>query len=301
VWVPALVADGGKGRPRLAYGRSRAGPDPVVALHGITTTHRAFTTVARHLAHPSGMVGVDLRGRGDSGKPGRGNYGMHAHARDVVRLLDAIGLERAVVVGHSMGAFAATQTALDHPGRVRGLVLLDGGWPRAPLLSRGPRAEAAPLRAGLAKAFSRLELTFADLDALVDFWFPGAGLGIDDLPPDVADLYRYDLTPAPGGWRAKCSLTAARADARFDAFRAPTPRALGRLACPVALVRAGEGFAPGTPPTFTDALRASLVERVELRADVLLDGATHYSMLADQAHAARVAAVIDDLAATTAS
>jgi pimeloyl-ACP methyl ester carboxylesterase len=245
------------------------------------------------------MVALDLRGRGDSGKPGRGNYGMHAHARDVVRLMDAIGLERGVVVGHSMGAFAATQTALDHPGRVRGLVLLDGGWPRAPLLSRGPRAEAGPLRSGLAKAFSRLEMTFSDLDALVDFWFPGAGLSIDDLPPDVADLYRYDLAPAPGGWRAKASLVAARADARFDAFRAPTARALGRLACPVALVRAGQGFAPGTPPTFTDALRASLAGRVELRADLLLEGATHYSMLADEANAARVAAVIDDLAKST--
>lgn len=286
------VAGSARGQPRLAYGRTGAGPQPVVALHGITTTHRAFTTVARALRHPDGMAALDLRGRGDSGKPARG-YGLHAHAGDVVRLLDALGLERGLLVGHSMGAYVATQTAIDHPDRVRGLVLVDGGWPRAGWWRRRLQPDRKALRAGLRKAFSRLDMTFPDLDALVGFWFPG--LTIQDLPPDVADAYRYDVERVPGGWRPKASAAAARYDAIWNALRSPTARALGRIRCPAALVRAAQGFAPGTPATFSEPMRARLAERVDLRADLLLEGATHYTVLADQAHAATVAAVIDDL------
>jgi lipase len=288
------VAGSVAGEPRLAYGRTGAGPDPVVAMHGITTTHRAFTTVARALRHPGGMAAIDLRGRGDSGKPARG-YGLPAHAGDVVRLMDALGLERGVLVGHSMGAFVATRTAIVHPDRVRGLVLLDGGWPRAAWWRRRLHPDRKALRAGLARAFGRLEMTFPDLDALVRYWFPGSGLGIDDLPPDVADAFRYDVAPVPGGWRPKASAAACRFDARWNALRAPTARALGRIRCPAALVRAAQGFAPGTPATFSEPMRARLAGRLDLRADLLVEGATHYSLLADPAHAATVAAAIDDL------
>ena len=58
-----------QGDVRLAFGRAGEGPNPVLALHGITAQHRAFGAVARHLRHPDGMVALDLRGRGNSEKP----------------------------------------------------------------------------------------------------------------------------------------------------------------------------------------------------------------------------------------
>src|SRR5919199_5517853 len=117
------------GEVELAIGRAGEGPDPVVCLHGITAQHRAFNTAARYLGPSRGLVGVDLRGRGDSDKPESG-YGLEAHASDVIRVLDHLGLESAVLLGHSMGAFVALKTALASPERVRAIVLLDGGWPR---------------------------------------------------------------------------------------------------------------------------------------------------------------------------
>ena len=117
------------GEVGLAIWRAGEGHDPVVCLHGITAQHRAFNAAARHLGPSRGLVGVDLRGRGDSDKPESG-YGLATHATDVVRVLDHLGLEDAVLMGHSMGAFVAMQTALASPERVRALVLLDGGWPR---------------------------------------------------------------------------------------------------------------------------------------------------------------------------
>src|SRR5918912_3067337 len=94
------------GEVELAVWRAGEGPDPVVCLHGITAQHRAFNAAARHLVPSHGLVGVDLRGRGDSDKPDSG-YGLEAHASDVARVLDHLGLARAVLVGHSMGAFVA--------------------------------------------------------------------------------------------------------------------------------------------------------------------------------------------------
>jgi pimeloyl-ACP methyl ester carboxylesterase len=281
------------GLPRLVYGRTGVGPDPVVALHGITAQHRAFTPLARWLARPDGMLAPDLRGRGDSAKPPLG-YGLKAHARDVVRLLDHARIARAVLVGHSMGAFVAVATALAFPERVRALALLDGGWPRAD--AGGPEPDPEPLRAGLDKAFKRLTMTFPDPEAYLDYWFPGAGLRMGALPPDLADYYRYDLEPVAGGWRPKASIVAARFDAEYNSRRAPDAAAMRAIRCPVLLVRAGQGFAPGSPPLFTPTVRTATMAAVGVTEELVLDEATHYSMLIEPAMAARVAAAVDRLA-----
>lgn len=184
------------GEVGLAIGRAGEGPDPVVCLHGITAQHRAFNAAARHLGPSRGLVGVDLRGRGDSDKPESG-YGLATHASDVIRVLDHLGLENAVLLGHSMGAFVALKTVLASPDRVRALVLLDGGWPRVESspeeMTDEEKEGAKALEEGLARAFRRLDMTFESPEAYLDFWFPDRGLTLDDLPPNLADYYLYNL------------------------------------------------------------------------------------------------------------
>src|ERR671913_1678481 len=102
LWKRERVA----GKVELAIWHAGEGPDPVVCLHGITAQLRAFNALARYLGPSRGLVGVDLRGRGDSDKPESG-YGLETHASDVIRVLDHLGLDRAVILGHSMGAFVA--------------------------------------------------------------------------------------------------------------------------------------------------------------------------------------------------
>ncbi len=58
-----------------------------------------------------------------------GRAGLDAHARDLIAVLDALGVERAVVVGHSMGAFVALVLGDLYPERVSRVVLVDGGLP----------------------------------------------------------------------------------------------------------------------------------------------------------------------------
>ena len=186
--------------------------------------------------------------------------------------------------------------ALAAPGRVRTLVLLDGGWPRPTTVRQEGAWDYPEVQAGLARAFSRLTMTFPSPDAYLDFWFPGQGLTLDRLPDDLADYYRFDLVEVPGGWRPKASLQAATEDAAWASSSSAPAERLRRIGCGVALVRAAEGFAPGPPPVVNEDRHRALAAAFRLRADVLLAGSTHYTMLFDP-HAARVAELLDRAAA----
>jgi lipase len=271
------------GEIEISLGRAGDGPDPVVCLHGITAQHRAFTSAARRVGPARGLVGVDLRGRGNSGKPDSG-YGLKAHAGDVVAVLDHLGLEHATIAGHSMGAFVALKTALLYPNRVRALVLLDGGWPRAEVppqkdMTEEQQREAEAIREGLARAFSRLDMVFETPDAYLDFWFPDQNLTMADLPPDLADYYRYDLQEVEGGYNPKCLSGAAKQDSPDVTETSPTAEEMRAVGCPVALARASEGFFPGSRPLIPDATRDVMAEALDLRSEMVLPGANHYTML----------------------
>src|SRR5215211_2741198 len=270
------------GEVELAIGRAGESSDPLVCLHGITAQHRAFNAAARHLGSSHGLVGVDLRGRGDSDKPDSG-YGLEEHASDVVRVLDHLGLESAVLVGHSMGAFVALKTALMFPARVRALVLLDGGWPRVESSPREMTAEekreTGALEEGLARAFRRLDMTFESPEAYLDFWFPGQNLKPDDLPPELADYYLYDLGEVEGGYRPKASRPAAEEDSPSVSSTSPTAVEMRGVGCPVALVRASQGFFPGSEPLISEEVSDVMAGPLAIRTEVLLEGANHYTML----------------------
>jgi lipase len=270
------------GEVELAIWRSGEGPDPIICLHGITAQHRAFNAAARPLGPSRSLVGVDLRGRGDSEKPDSG-YGLKTHASDVVRVLDHLGLDDAVLLGHSMGAFVALRTALTYPDRVRALVLLDGGWPRVESspeeMTEEQKEEAQALEEGLARAFRRLDMVFESPEAYLDFWFPDRGLTMDDLPPDLADYYLYDLGEVEDGYNPKASRAAAEEDSPSVSSTSPTAEEMRAVACPVALVRASQGFFPGSDPLISDEARDVMTRVLDVREEVLLEDANHYTMM----------------------
>lgn len=121
------------GRIRLATGVelhvAEAGPAdgvPVLLLHGYTDSWYSWSPVLERL--PAGVRAVvpTQRGHGDSERPDC-CYRMADFARDAAALLDALGIERAHVVGHSMGGLVAQRFALDYPGRVERLVIVGSG------------------------------------------------------------------------------------------------------------------------------------------------------------------------------
>jgi pimeloyl-ACP methyl ester carboxylesterase len=96
---------------------------PVIFLHGITDSWRSFEPVLPFLPESIRAIAVSQRGHGDASKPVDG-YDWLAYSGDVRSLLDALGIEKAVVVGHSFGSQVAMHFAVRYPDRVLGLVLM---------------------------------------------------------------------------------------------------------------------------------------------------------------------------------
>ncbi|MEX2291999.1 MAG: alpha/beta hydrolase [Mycobacteriales bacterium] len=101
-----------------------SGP-PVLLLHGLGSTRRFWDLVVPGLAG-SPIVALDQRGHGDSECPA-GPYDGGTVVADALTALDAVGLSRAVVVGHSWGAWTALRMAATAPSRVLAVVAVDGG------------------------------------------------------------------------------------------------------------------------------------------------------------------------------
>jgi pimeloyl-ACP methyl ester carboxylesterase len=107
---------------RLHYVEAGTG-DTLVLLHGIGASHEDWEFQLPALARHFRVLVPDLRGFGLSER--RGPYTVARFAADIWSLLDSLGIDRAVLVGHSMGGAVALQMAVDQPARVDRLVLAD--------------------------------------------------------------------------------------------------------------------------------------------------------------------------------
>lgn len=108
---------------RLRFRQAGTG-EPVVVLHGFASSLDAVGPLADSLASTHRVIALDQRGHGQSGRPrGPDDYGREMGA-DVVRLLDHLDIERAHLVGHSMGAVVSAYVATRYPDRVASVALI---------------------------------------------------------------------------------------------------------------------------------------------------------------------------------
>jgi pimeloyl-ACP methyl ester carboxylesterase len=124
---------------RAIYRVAGSGPT-VVLIHGMVNSSRHWAAVAERLAGSYRVVAPDLLGHGDSATP-RGDYSLGAHAAGIRDLLTTIGVERATIVGHSLGGGVAMQFFYQFPQRTERLVLVSSG---------GLGREVSPLLRGAA-------------------------------------------------------------------------------------------------------------------------------------------------------
>lgn len=255
----------------------------VVAVHGVTANHLCWAQVAERTGCT--LVAPDLRGRGRSNRL-EGAAGMDRHADDLRDLLDGLGLERALLVGHSMGGFVSAAFAHRHPDRCAGVVLVDGGLP-LPAPPPGVSTEEV-LAATIGPAAQRLTMEFPTPADYLDFWRPHPALG-ESWSPALEAYFLHDLD----GTRSRVSLDAVREDS-LDLLDPEAVATRARsLAAGTPFLRAPRGLMdePGGlyPPELVEALRRDL-PHVEIR-DV--EGTNHYSILFGETGATAVAAAVD--------
>jgi pimeloyl-ACP methyl ester carboxylesterase len=116
---------------RLYYERTGSGEPELLFVPGWCCDHTAFEPQFDHFARTHAVTSIDLRGCGRSDAPGEG-YEIRDFADDLAELCAAVGIEKPVVVGHSLGGMIGVQLAARYPALPRALVLVDPG-PIAPL------------------------------------------------------------------------------------------------------------------------------------------------------------------------
>lgn len=178
----------------------------ILAIHGITASHLAWISFAEEFADVR-IIAPDLRGRGGSrGLPGP--WGMAQHAADMQAVLDEFEVDRALVVGHSMGGFVTGTLAASEPDRVAGVVVVDGGLP-IPLPEGTTDADLPDALIG--PAAERLSMTFTDAEQYREFWRRHPAFAASWS--EAIDRYvTYDLVGDPAGLRSASSLEAVTQD-----------------------------------------------------------------------------------------
>jgi pimeloyl-ACP methyl ester carboxylesterase len=143
---------------KVVYRTAGSGPN-VVLIHGMVNSSRHWEEVASRLASSYRVIAPDLIGHGETAAP-RGDYSLGAHAAGIRDLLTTIGVERATIVGHSLGGGVAMQFFYQFPQRTERLALISSGGlgqEVSPLL----RAAALPGSATLLRIASQPRLVGA--------------------------------------------------------------------------------------------------------------------------------------------
>lgn len=153
---------------RLHYTRTGGQLPPLVLAHGVSDDGLCWTTVAEAFAPAFDVVMVDARGHGRSEAP-LGGYGPVEQAADLGGLIAALGLQRPVVLGHSMGAMTTLMLAGNAPELPRAILLEDPPpwWTQTATIAPAERERRISMRLGMAelKRRTRAELIASQREA----------------------------------------------------------------------------------------------------------------------------------------
>jgi pimeloyl-ACP methyl ester carboxylesterase len=241
-------------------------PTTLIGIHGLTANHTCWSPMADVLAPEYRLIAYDLRGRGDSDKPATG-YSLAEHDQDLLGLLDHLGLRRATLMGHSLGAHIAVRFAAHHPERVEKLVLFDGGL--------DVRAEVLD---SLAPAIARLGVVFPSRQAFNER-MQGLPFFAGRWNDYLTRYFDYDLEPAPGGGvRAKAPRHAIEEEvANLQRTRLWVWH--HRITAPTLLLRAPDGLLREDDCLMTQEEAEAMAHAIPGCRLVVVAGSNHYTVL----------------------
>ncbi|MFI7004290.1 haloalkane dehalogenase [Nocardia sp. NPDC050175] len=166
----------------ISYRDAGTGSVPVVFLHGNPTSSYLWRNVIPHVTDQTRALAPDLIGMGESGKPDI-EYRLVDHARYLDAWFDAMELDQVVIVGHDWGGALGLDWAARHPGRVRGIALIET------FLRPMSWDEMPPLGAELFRKFRSAEgerMVLAE-NMFIEFNLPR---GVANLSPEDHEVYR---------------------------------------------------------------------------------------------------------------
>jgi pimeloyl-ACP methyl ester carboxylesterase len=264
----------------LAVELFRARTEPVLAVHGISSQRRLWNWL-RATSPGLSLIAPDLSGRGDSvAVQGRSSIGRHA--ADLVAVLDHLGLDAVHVCGMSMGGFVAVELATAYPGRVKSLILVDGGFPMAVPPGLTPEALPAVFRDRLA----RLDREWSSVEEYAQFFTGQTAPLLAASDPLLLDYLAHDLVDH----QVRLSGEALVADAA-DIFFGPSK--WRQIGVATRLLTAQWSVGAGSAPAYT----AEAVQTFQDELDALVTvrpvaGVDHAASIMSQAGAVAAAGLI---------
>jgi len=216
---------------------------PMLLLHGFSNEAHIWDDFAPQVAEYYRVLAVDLRGHGDSDWHPEAAYDYDDHVADVEALTEQLGIERAVLVAHSLGGRIAMLYAGRHPERVAGLVIVDS----APELDRRGTAR---ISLDVAQAPDPSFANLGEYEQMLVHAYPAA------TPTAIRRMAQHGIKQrADGRWVLKMdvafrgavgggALSEADAEERkksieehHERHRAEMWKALGNIGCPTLVVR----------------------------------------------------------------
>lgn len=207
------------------------GRQTALFLHGARLTAHTWDLVCLALRPRVHCLALDARGHGDSAWAPSGEYGRAAHVSDVAALVETLGLERFVLVGHSMGGSTAVAYASQHGERLEALVLVDAG----------PRVDVGREPSGTQRLHD-FNSGPSELDSPEAFLERAIAFNPARDPRLLRRSLRHSLRQTPHGrwtWKYDREGLARRAPADGPAQRLAIREAAAGTACPTLIIRGG--------------------------------------------------------------
>lgn len=240
----------------------------VLCVHGLTANCRCWDVIVPSLTPAHSILAVDLRGRGLSDKPSTG-YSWKHHAQDIFCLLEDLGLEKAVLMGHSLGAYVSLVFAAKYPNRTEKLILMDGGgeltqeqWDRVDLVIK--------------PSLDRLGQVFPSFEAYVENMKQASIL--QPWSKAIEDYFRYESEDVEGGVQSRIHPDHIREEMRNIRQGVPSEY-YPKIACPVLILRATDGVLSQDDLVLPEYAVDRMVAEIANTRRVDIKGTNHYSIL----------------------
>lgn len=268
----------------------------VVAVHGISANHHAWSAVADGLDGSWELVAMDRRGCGLSDKPTDPvAYGVRRTGDDTAAVIRSLGFEKVLLVGHSYGAYSVQATAARHPELIAGLLIVDGGFTMIP---EGTDLEAL-LALVLGSSLRRMESEWASEAEFLAPMQASPNWRIGGEWNDYVDrYYRADITGEAPRLRSRTSRVM-----MSEEFKSMADHTLhddlSRITCPVHVMRAEYGLlvTGEEPMLLPDYFMEEWRKRVPHLTDEVVADVNHYTITLSATGGRAVAERIEKMAA----
>lgn len=240
----------------------------ILCIHGITANCRFWDCLASALAPHHRVIAMDLRGRGLSDKPSTG-YSIEHHCKDISALMDDQGLERFVLMGHSLGAFISLVFAARHPERVDRLILVDGG-------GKLTKAQMAKVFKGIKPSLDRLGQIFPSLKAYLAQMKQAPYL--QPWNSYIETYFRYEIENVRGGVRSRVHPKHIEEEAQ-NLRKVDSRQFYAKVTSPTLILRATKGMIAKDDLLLPEDVAERMVREIPTAKRVDVKGTNHYSIL----------------------